>query len=131
MYRGAVPFHEDMIRVSDRLPTQDEYRRLRHLTIRRKSVNIGDDELAHVVEACPHLESVVLSGVPSTSDRTIVTLGENANNLMGIDLSGCQNVTDIGVLDIVTKSLPLQWVILNRIAGLTGGVAAGSFIGKC
>ncbi|KAF9055502.1 RNI-like protein [Hymenopellis radicata] len=38
---------------------------------------------------------------------------------MGVDLSGCQNVTDIGILDIVSKSLPLQWVMLNRVRGLT------------
>lgn len=125
MYTGAVPFHEDMIRVSDRLPTQDEYRRLRHLTIRRKSSNISDDELANALEACPHLESIVLSGVPSTTDRTIVSLAENANNLMGIDLSGCQNVTDIGILDLVSKALPLQWVMLNRVAGLTDPAISG------
>ncbi|KAK0206390.1 hypothetical protein DFS33DRAFT_1314407 [Desarmillaria ectypa] len=120
MYKGTLPFHEDMIRITDRLPSKDEYRRVRHLVLQRKiGLDITDDELAQVVGACPHLETAVLSGVRDTSDRTIITLSKTAINLMGIDVSGCQEVTDLGILDILSQSLPLQWVMLNGVKALT------------
>ncbi len=120
MYKGTSPFHEDMIRITDRLPSKDEYRRVRHLVLQRKTgLDVTDDELAQVVGACPHLETAVLSGVHDTSDRTIITLSQTAINLMGLDVSGCQEVTDLGILDILSQSLPLQWVMLNGVRSLT------------
>jgi F-box and leucine-rich repeat protein GRR1 len=109
-----------MIRIIDRLPTKEEYRRIRHLVLQQsKKDEITDDDLAQVLPGCPHLESVVLSGVPDTTDRTIVLLASTAVNLQGIDLTGCEQVTDVGVLDLTAKSLPLQWVQLNGVVGLT------------
>ncbi|KAJ6539509.1 hypothetical protein B0H19DRAFT_1037601 [Mycena capillaripes] len=114
-------FHEDMMRI-ERLPTTDEYRRLRHLVLQELdsgTAPVTDDELAAVFSECPHLETVVLSAVPGTTDRTIVLLAENAINLQGIDLSGCHEVTDIAVFELAAKSLPLQWIQLNGVIGLT------------
>ncbi|KAJ7094610.1 hypothetical protein B0H15DRAFT_904580 [Mycena belliarum] len=117
-------FHEDMIKIIDRLPTRNEYRRVRHLVLRHSEDQpeaplITDDELATVFGECPHLETVVLSAVPTTTDRTIVLLAANAINLQGIDLTGCQQVTDVGVFELAAKSLPLQWIQLNGVVGLT------------
>ncbi|KAJ6490420.1 hypothetical protein C8R47DRAFT_1014676 [Mycena vitilis] len=113
-------FHEDMMRI-ERLPTRDEYRRVRHLVLQELDPGTAptDDELAAVFSECPHLETVVLSAVPATTDRTIVLLAENAINLQGIDLSGCHEVTDIGVFELAAKSLPLQWIQLNGVVGIT------------
>jgi F-box and leucine-rich repeat protein GRR1 len=117
----ASSFHEDMIRIIDRLPTVEEYRRVRHLIlqVQPETSPITDDELATVFAECPHLETVVLSAVPATTDRTVVLLAENAINLQGIDLSGCQQVTDVGVFDLAAKSLPLQWIQVNGVVGVT------------
>ncbi|KAF5388012.1 hypothetical protein D9615_000545 [Tricholomella constricta] len=116
----ASSFHEDMIKVVDRLPTVDEYRRVRHLVLQRISEPpITDDELAEALGACPHLESAVLSGAPNVTDRTVVLLAEQAINLQGINLTGCDQVTDVGVLELTTKSLPLQWIQLNGVIGIT------------
>lgn len=114
-------FHEDMIRVIDRLPTPEEYRRVRHLVLQQPSEDapITDDQLAAVLEECPHLETAILSGVPDTTDRTVVLLAERAINLQGINLTGCSQVTDVGVLELTTKSLPLQWIQLNGVIGIT------------
>ncbi|KAJ7682629.1 hypothetical protein DFH06DRAFT_1161692 [Mycena polygramma] len=103
-----------MMRI-ERLPTKDEYRRVRHLVLQELDSGTAptDDELAAVFSECPHLETVVLSAVPATTDRTIVLLAENAINLQGIDLSGCHEVTDIAVFELAAKSLPLQWIQLN------------------
>ncbi|KAG6911241.1 hypothetical protein DXG01_003108 [Tephrocybe rancida] len=113
-------FHEDMIKVVDRLPTEEEYRRVKHLVLSKPShPPILDDLLAESLSACPHLETVVLSGVPDVTDRTIVVLAGNALNLQGVDFSGCEEVTDIGVLELTAKSLPLQWIQLNGVTGIT------------
>ncbi|KAG6831395.1 hypothetical protein H0H92_010997 [Tricholoma furcatifolium] len=113
-------FHEDMIKVVDRLPTGEEYRRVKHLVIQKpSSPPITDDELAAALEECPHLESIVLSGLRDTSDRTVVLLAGKALNLQGVDFSGCDQITDLGVLELTAKSLPLQWMQLNGVTGLT------------
>ncbi|KAJ7180269.1 hypothetical protein C8R43DRAFT_972447 [Mycena crocata] len=114
-------FHEDMVRIIGRLPTKDEYRRVRHLVLQEldSQTNVTDEELVTIFTECPHLETVCLSAVPATTDRSIVLLAENAINLQGIDLSGCQQVTDVGVLELAAKSLPLQWIQLNGVVGLT------------
>jgi F-box and leucine-rich repeat protein GRR1 len=80
---NRASFHEDMIRVVDRLPITEEYRRVRHLVLQQLEPDtiISDDDLAKVVTECPHLETAVLSAVPSTTDRTVVLLAQNAINL--------------------------------------------------
>ncbi|KAJ6515727.1 hypothetical protein C8R45DRAFT_957430 [Mycena sanguinolenta] len=115
-------FHEDMMRI-ERLPTKDEYRRVRHLVLQEadseKGPPISDDELAAAFSQCPHLETVVLSAVPATTDRSIVLLAANAVNLQGLDVSGCDLITNVGVFELAAKSLPLQWILLNGVVGLT------------
>lgn len=119
---NRASFHEDMLRIVDRLPTTtDECRRVRHLVLKQLDLesSITDDDLATVFAVSPHLETVVLSGFPATTDRTIVLLAETAMNLHGLDLSGCQEVTDVGVFELAAKSLSLQWIQLNGLVGLT------------
>lgn len=122
--KAASPFDsnedfEDMIRIFNRIPSAEEHRRVRHLVLQRLESSVTDDELAQVVGACPHLETLVLSGVPETTDKTIVLLAKNAVNLQGLNLTGCQLVTDVGVQELVAKSLPLQWIQLSGVVGLT------------
>ncbi|KAK7036938.1 hypothetical protein R3P38DRAFT_587867 [Favolaschia claudopus] len=48
-----------MVRL-ERLPTKDEYRRVRHLVLQEPSETPpSDDDLATVFSECPHLETVV------------------------------------------------------------------------
>jgi len=117
--QSVAPFYEDMVWVVDKLPIQEEYRRTTHLVLQRPSAPISDADLARVFAACPHLEDVILSGVPAATDRSVILLAENANNLQSIDLSGCKEVTDIAVLELASKSLPLQCIRLNGVIGLT------------
>ncbi|KAF7352648.1 hypothetical protein MVEN_01230500 [Mycena venus] len=109
-----------MMRI-ERLPTEDEYRRIRHLVLQEpdSGTEITDEQLAAVLSQCPHLETVILSAVPATNDRSIVLLADNAIDLQAIDLSGCYQVTDVGVFELAAKSLPLQSILLNGVVGLT------------
>lgn len=116
----ATSFHEDMMKITNRLPTEDEYRRARHLLLRHPQEPAATDaQLVEVLAASPHLETVVFTGVPDASDRALATLAENAVNLFGLDISGCAQITDAGVLEVTNKSLPLQWLQLNGVVGLT------------
>ncbi|THV08382.1 RNI-like protein [Dendrothele bispora CBS 962.96] len=117
--QGAASFYEDMISVTDRLPVEDEFRRVTHLDLQRPTVSISDTDLARVFAASPHLEDVILSGTPAVTDRSVILLAENANNLQSINLSGCREVSDVAVLELASKSLPLQCIRLNGVVGLT------------
>ena len=132
-----------MIKIVDRLPTEEEYKRVRHLILqtplhlpskdeeqeaddltgdRSPAAThrlITDDEVAAILPYCLHLETVCLSGIPDTSDRTLVLLAANAVNIQGLNIANCTHVTDVGVFELTTKSLPLSWLVLNGIAGLT------------
>jgi len=50
---------------------------------------------------------------------TIVELASSAHILQGIDLTGCKQVTDVGILELTAKSLPLEWIHLNGVVGIT------------
>ena len=110
-----------MIKIIDRLPTEEEYRLVRHLILQNPGQTghrIADEELA-VLGECPQLESIVLSGIPDLSDRTVKLLAQTASNLQGINLNGCARITDAGILALVARTLPFQWLRLNGVANLT------------
>ncbi|KAF6762099.1 hypothetical protein DFP72DRAFT_877980 [Ephemerocybe angulata] len=122
LFREPASFHDnsDMFRITDRLPTEEEHRRVRHLVLQNLPPgSFTDDQLAEVAANCPQLETVVLSGAPETSNRTVVLLAQSATNLLGLDLSNCVEVTDVGVQELTNKSLPLHWLFLNGLKGLT------------
>jgi F-box and leucine-rich repeat protein GRR1 len=48
-----------------------------------------------------------------------MALASSAPNLQGVDLSGLNQVTDMGILELSTKSLRLEWMHLNGVTGLT------------
>lgn len=118
--QGVDSFYEDMISVIDRLPFEDELRRVRHLTLQKPFANsLSDEDLAQVFSGAPHLETVVLTGVPNITDRIVILLAEHAINLQSINLTGCQQISDVGVLELTAKSLPLQTIKLNGVVRLT------------
>jgi F-box and leucine-rich repeat protein GRR1 len=117
---SSMSFQDDMITVSDRLPTPGEYRRVRHLDLARPVNGITEEDLAQVLQVCPHLETVVLGGIPrAVSDRILTILADTAIDLLGLDIYGCKAVTDAGLMACMSKSLPLQWVRVNGVVRLT------------
>ncbi|XP_006460346.1 hypothetical protein AGABI2DRAFT_184837 [Agaricus bisporus var. bisporus H97] len=111
-------FLQDMIKVLDRIPNPDEYRRVRQLILQNtQSLDICDDDLAQALEACPHIETAIFSGASTITDRTVVALAKSATNLQELDLSGCSHVTDVALLEF--KSPPLRSARLNGVVELT------------
>ncbi|KAF7776662.1 hypothetical protein Agabi119p4_5055 [Agaricus bisporus var. burnettii] len=107
-----------MIKVLDRIPNPDEYRRVRQLILQNtQSLDICDDDLAQALEACPHIETAIFSGASTITDRTVVALAKSATNLQELDLSGCSHVTDVALLEF--KSPPLRSARLNGVVELT------------
>lgn len=119
------PDVEDMKRIVDRLPqTESERRIVRHLVIRDLNCGVRDEWVAPEMLFCRHLESVVLSGVPDTSDKTIVHLARENSNIQGLDLTGCKYVTDVSIMEVVAKAPPLQWLQLSGVVLTDASVSA-------
>lgn len=107
---------EDMERLIDRLPeTESERRRVKHLVIRDPNCGVKDEWVTPEMTFCRRLESVVLSGVPDTSDKTIVRLARDNPNLQGLDLTGCKYVSDVAIVELVSQAPPLQWLQLSGV----------------
>ncbi|KIJ70112.1 hypothetical protein HYDPIDRAFT_78880 [Hydnomerulius pinastri MD-312] len=105
-----------MQRIINRLPdTESERRMVKHLVIRDPSSGVKDEWVTPEMTFCRNLESVVLSGVPDTSDKTIVRLARDNQNIQGLDLSGCKYVSDVSILELVSQSPPLQWLQLSGV----------------
>ncbi|TRM67643.1 hypothetical protein BD626DRAFT_554717 [Schizophyllum amplum] len=111
-------YDDDMIKVVDRLPYDGEHRCVKHLVLQASGC-AGDDELADALHECPHLETLVVSGVQDLTDRTVVRAAAACPSLQGVNLSGCASLSDVAVLELAAKGLPLQWIHLNGVAGLT------------
>ncbi|KAH9943157.1 RNI-like protein [Epithele typhae] len=79
----------------------------------------SDDELAEVLPYCPNVTSALLSGIRGLSSRTLILLAENASRLGTLDLSGCLDITDLGLRAIATHSTSLTALAVNRIPGIT------------
>lgn len=119
------PYVEDMKRIVNRLPqTESERRIVRHLVIRDPDCGVRDEWVAPEMIFCRHLESVVLSGVPDTSDKTIVHLARENSNIQGLDLTGCKYVTDVSIMEVVAKTPPLQWLQLSGVVLTDASVSA-------
>ncbi|KAG2077262.1 RNI-like protein [Suillus decipiens] len=116
---------EDMRRIVDRLPQTDSERRIvRHLVIRDPNCGVSDEWVAPEMVSCRQLESVVLSGVTDTSDKTIVRLAQENSNIQGLDLTGCKYVTDVSIMELVAKTPPLQWLQLSGVVLTDASVSA-------
>ncbi|KAF8842703.1 RNI-like protein [Paxillus ammoniavirescens] len=110
------PDYEAMERIINRLPeTESERRVVKHLVIRDPNCGVTDEWVAPEMVFCRNLESVVLSGVADTSDKTIVQLARENQNIQGLDLTGCRYVSDVGILELVSQAPPLQWLQLSGV----------------
>jgi F-box and leucine-rich repeat protein GRR1 len=108
------------MKVMNRLPKGEELYRVQHVFIPfDTNAGITDDELASVLHECINLETVQLSGIPDTSNRTIRIMAAAAINLRGIDLSGCLHITETGILELAAQCTTLEWIRLNGVLGLT------------
>ena len=119
------PDFEDMERIIDRLPeTETERRLVKHLVIRDANCGVKDEWVTPEMTFCRRLESVVLSGVPDTSDKTIVRLARDNPNLQGLDLTGCKYVSEVAIVELVSQAPRLQWLQLSGVVLTDGTVSA-------
>lgn len=81
--------------------------------------NISEDALCDVLTKFPNLIAIDLSAVVDTSDRVIHGLALVAKRLQGINLTGCNRVTDAGVLDLARECTNLRRVKLSGVEQVT------------
>ena len=80
---------------------------------------ITDDALAEIIPYCPNLREVYLSGVYDLSDRTLIQLGRETDELRTLDVSGCLHVSPIGLQDLAGLATRLQVLRLASVWGTT------------
>ncbi|TCD67495.1 hypothetical protein EIP91_012300, partial [Steccherinum ochraceum] len=109
------------MRFINMLPVTDETcHRVQHLELQsHKNHNVTDDDLADILPDCPNLETVILSGVPDLSDRSLVLLASNATALKHVDLSGCKHITSVGITALDSHASSLEVLRLNHVPLLT------------
>jgi hypothetical protein len=72
--------------------------------------NVTDEQLAELFKACPNLQSLNLSGCENLTDVSIIKLPED---LKFLDISSCWNLTDKALEKLPKGLLTLKLVCLN------------------
>src|SRR5262245_40164195 len=80
--------------------------------------------ITYLLEQIPRIGEIECGRRGSTNvnvygARTVISLASSAPNLQGADFSGLIYVTDTSILELTTKSLPLEWMRLNGVTALT------------
>ncbi|KAI0307241.1 hypothetical protein B0F90DRAFT_1622646, partial [Multifurca ochricompacta] len=92
--------------------------RLERLTLVGCS-NLSDDVIARTVPCFPNLVAIDLSGVDSVTDRTVFALAGSCRKLQGINLLGCRRVSSTSIGALADKCPLLRRVKLSGLVDLT------------
>lgn len=80
---------------------------------------VTDDDLAEVLPYCPGLQEAYLSGIRDLSDRTLILLGHETDDLRRLDLTDCRLVSPLGVRELAGLATRLQVLRLRGVWSLT------------
>ncbi|KAG6336528.1 hypothetical protein ID866_2550, partial [Astraeus odoratus] len=112
--------YPDLKHIVDRLPAnQQERMSARGINIKDFSAGITERQILVEIVSCPNLESLVLTGVPDTSNNTLIELARSIPNLKGLVVNGCKYVTDTGIMELVARAPPLQYLYVGEGVVLT------------
>ena len=115
--------YPQMKHIVNRLPKDMEERCLaRGIVIEDPASGITDEEIFIEILSCRNLKSLVLTGVPNVSDRTIIELARLVPELQGLNVNGCKFVSDVSVLELVARAPPLQYLYVGGGVVLTDPV---------
>lgn len=76
---------------------------------------IGSRTLGKVLGQMKDLVAVDLSGVTTTNDGVLRTIGTTCTKLQGINLTGCRQITDEGIISLAEQVKYLRRVSVIRI----------------
>ncbi|KAH8094915.1 hypothetical protein BXZ70DRAFT_344105 [Cristinia sonorae] len=109
------------MRFINMLPVTDQTCYLvKHLELQpHQGHNVTDDDIAEILPDCPNIETIILTGVPDLSDRSLVLLATHATALKYVDVSGCRHITDVGVAALHSHARSLKSVRLNHVPLIT------------
>ncbi|EKM59748.1 uncharacterized protein PHACADRAFT_158162 [Phanerochaete carnosa HHB-10118-sp] len=80
---------------------------------------ITDDHLADVIPYCPSIQEAYLTGVYDLSDRTLILLGRETDDLRTLDISGCLHISPIGIHDLAGLATRLQVLRMSSVWSIT------------
>jgi F-box/leucine-rich repeat protein 2/20 len=95
-------------------------------------IHVSDIGVAFIADGCRFLRSINLSRtdlVMKISDISLLSLSDNCHELVFIDLTGCQNVTDTGIAWLFSGCKKLQHLGLSNCRKVTN--RALRYIGEC
>lgn len=81
--------------------------------------SVKDDNLARIVPYCDGLEAALLSGIPDLTNSTLISLVDTSTDLQIIDISGCRQITDVGVRRLAINGGQLKVIRLRSVVGIT------------
>ncbi|KIM68850.1 hypothetical protein SCLCIDRAFT_13584 [Scleroderma citrinum Foug A] len=115
--------YPQMKHIINRLPKDMEERCFaRGIIIEDKTTGITDEDIYTEILSCRNLKSLVVTGVPDMSDRTIVELARMIPGLQGLNVNGCKFVSDVSILELVAKAPPLEYLYVGGGVVLTDPV---------
>jgi len=65
---------------------------------------IGDSGLEHVATVCPNLEKLLLKNL-NFGDQGLIAISEKCKKIRVLDLGGCYEVTDAGIMQIAKNQI--------------------------
>ncbi|KAF7792819.1 hypothetical protein EIP86_003919 [Pleurotus ostreatoroseus] len=103
------------------IPTSEDACEAATVLIFKRGVEqfIKDGDLARTLPYCDGLEEVYLSGIPDLTDPTLICLIDTSNDLKILDVSGCNQLSDVGVSHIAINGTQLNTIRLNSVTGIT------------
>ncbi|KAJ8931857.1 hypothetical protein NQ314_015187 [Rhamnusium bicolor] len=77
------------------------------------NLSIYANGLLNLLKHTNQLYFLVITNCDEVNDNILECLSENCPNLMGLDVGGCNNVTDVGVKSL-SKLKKLTWLTLSQ-----------------
>lgn len=56
---------------------------------------------------------LTMANCAAVNDEVVQTIAENCQNLAGLDLDGCENISD-KALEMIASMINLKWLILSN-----------------
>lgn len=82
----------------------------------KEAVNLSDNTLMHIAGNCPDIDYIDISRtqmISKISDVGLLALGEKSKSLRVLHLSGCDNITDVGISWVAQGCVTLEEVDLS------------------
>ncbi|KAF9200497.1 hypothetical protein BGZ49_009288 [Haplosporangium sp. Z 27] len=104
----------------DLLPLQDMFKHITSLNL-ESCKSIESEAIVHLINACPELEKVNLSGT-NVDDSGLESLAANCLMMTSLNLAWCVHITDEGLLRLLGTCTRLNFLDISTMNILTAAI---------